>query len=337
MAQKIALIGAGRMGYNFSKAIRASGREIVAVFDPMPHPYAIKEDPSLAPLHLQDMDQLMHREADAYVICTTADHHVPTAMTLLDGGARRLVIEKPLSQSVLEARKLKARADELGARVIVNHGRRYCANTQELKKLDGSGSTGTLRCITIKTGGGALGCVGTHWIDLCNNLMGGMPDKIFANISQETPANNRGAQFNDPGGTVILFYPNGRRAILDMGDDVGVVVGADFVYEVSVVSWQSEGANWIRRQRLDEDVNKSLSFYGLPLVEHPFVSEAPNLVSYAMSALEDAFTDAPPISGLTEALETMIVYSGIRLSAERDRPITLPLDAEAEEVVYAIP
>ncbi len=325
------------MGYRFSQAIRKSGHDIAVIFDPMETPFAITSEPQLGELHTRDFSEVLSREVDAAVICTTADSHVAIAQNLIEAGKRRIIIEKPLSQSLASAESLADLASRSGVRIIVNHGRRYCANTRSLKALDGNPATGSLRSIIIKMGGGSLGCVGTHWIDLCNNLLGGKPEKVFCTLSLETPDNNRGPQFFDPGGTAMLFYGSGKRAIIDLGDDVGIVGGADFIFERGMVSWKTEGGDWSYMHRRTEDNAKPLTFYGLPLIADEFRSIPPDLIDYAVAAIQDAFSDDAPESGIDKAVETMEVYAAMRWSAAAGRPVSLPLEAAAKREIYTIP
>lgn len=336
MAQ-IALIGAGRMGFRFLQAIRKAGHDVAMLFDLAETPYAVACDPDLAALHTRDFAQVLAAELDAVAICTTADSHAALARELIAAGKTRLVIEKPLSQSVTDAEALAELARHSGVRIIVNHGRRYCANTRQLKAMDGSADTGSLRSVVIKMGGGSLGCVGTHWIDLCNNLFEATPQRVFAALSEESPANNRGQQFFDPGGTAVLLYSGGRRALIDLGDDVGIVGGADFIFERGIVSWTSEGADWSYRHRRAEDQDKPLTLYGLPLVADQFESVPPDLVDYAAAAVADLFAQDEPQSGIDRAIETMEVFAAIRYSAKRGQPVVLPLEATERREIYAIP
>ncbi|MBP2460152.1 MULTISPECIES: Gfo/Idh/MocA family oxidoreductase [unclassified Rhizobium] len=334
---RIAVIGAGRMGYRFLDAIRASGNEIAMIFDPLETPFAVTSDPELARLHTRNLDDVVFGKADVTVICTTADAHVDLACKLVHAGKKRIIVEKPLSQSLSDAEDLQALARRTGARIIVNHGRRYCENTKTLKSLDSSPDMGSLRCIVIKIGGGSFGCTGTHWIDLCNNLFRQMPEKVFAVMSHKTPDNNRGSEFFDPGGTAILCYADGKRAIIDLGDDVGIVAGADFIFERGVVSWKTEGGEWSCLHRRSEDREKPLTFYGLPLVAGDFDSVPPSLIDYAVATIRDALSDEPATSEIDNAVQTMEVYAAVRWSASEGRPVTFPLEAEAKQQVYRIP
>jgi predicted dehydrogenase len=334
---KIVLIGAGRMGHRFSQAIRQSKHDLAMIFDPGETPWAIAIEPELAAVHSRDFADVLASDAQAYAICTTADHHASTASKLIEAGKKHLIIEKPLSQSVQEGIELRKLADAHGARVIVNHGRRYSTNTQAIKDLISDPRTGALRSVVIKMGGGSFGCVGTHWIDLCNNLLGGLPDRVFGELSGETPPDNRGSQFFDPGGTAILMYPGGKRAIIDLGDDVGIVASTEFIFEKGIVAWTTEAGTWTFRHRRPEDQDKSLTLYGLPLVETPFEAAPPDLIAYAMATIEDVFAQTPTQSGLDQAIDTMEVFAAIHCSAREGRAIKLPLPDAEKQIIYAIP
>lgn len=334
---KMVLIGAGRMGHRFSQAIRQSGHDLNMIFDPSEMPWAVQQEADLAKIHTRNFNDVITSSAEVYVICTTADHHVRIATELIISGVKRLIIEKPLCQSVAEGIALEKLAKKNSVRIIVNHGRRYSKNTATLKDLDGDPRTGSLRSIIIKMGGGSFGCVGTHWIDLCNNLMEGLPNKIFGILSNHTPVDNRGNQYFDPGGTAVLTYDKGKRAIIDLGDDIGIVVGAEFVYEKGVVSWSVEGGKWTFMHRSLSDSEKPLTHYGIPLIETNFESSAPDLIEYAVAAINDALSDAEINSGVSQALDTMEVFAGIRYSARDGKIVSLPIPEIEKQISYDIP
>ncbi|OUD10474.1 hypothetical protein BVC71_02965 [Marivivens niveibacter] len=333
----VVLIGGGRMGHRFSQAIREAGHKLSMLFDPSEKPFAVETEAALADVHERDFENVLSSDADCFVICTTADLHVPIVQQLIEAGKKRIVVEKPLSQSAKDAIELRELATQNGVRMIVNHGRRYCANIQMLKEMDGSPELGSLRSVIVKVGGGSLGCVGTHWIDMCNNLMGGMPKSVYAELSDETPSNTRGTKFDDPGGVVLMRYDGGRRAVIEAGDDVGIVIGTDFIFERGVVNWVAEGGVWTLRCRRAEDREKPLFLYGLPLEQSDLEITPPNLISYAKAVLADAFSSETPISGLDQACDTMNVYAGLRASAANRTPVTFPLGDDDVSAHYPIP
>lgn len=334
---RIIVIGGGRMGARHVLAVRQAGHEVAALVDPSPENFAVASDESLRPLHRSSLAEALAHPADAAIIATTADHHMALLDQAMAGGLRRIVVEKPFSQSVEQALRAADAIAASGARVVVNHGRRYDPNTRALKALDRSGRYGRLRAVFLRTGGGGFGCVGTHWIDLCNNLMDALPERVSALTTTPPGANPRGERFDDPGASAFLVYGGGRRAVIDIGDDVGIVAGGEFVFDFAQVSWSVEAGSWRLRRRTEADLARPRSLYGLPLDEEVFPSTPLDVVGAARAALEDALADGPVTSGVAEAIGTMEVFAACRLAAGEARTVALPLTAQARARIYAIP
>ena len=81
--------------------------------------------------------------------------------------------------------------------------------------------------------------MGIHFFDLFNRTFG-RAETVYATLTEPKADNPRGAEFSDPGGTVVIGYSGGRRVIVDMGDDVGVPGRMDFIYQRGRVSIEAE-------------------------------------------------------------------------------------------------
>jgi predicted dehydrogenase len=264
------------------------------------------------------------------IIATTADLHFALTKQAIKRGFKRILIEKPVTQSHAQAVQLALLAKAFGVRLIINHGRRYDENYTRLL------AQGDLRSIALRFGGGGLGCVGTHWIDLCNRLFKASPLSVNAQL---TPAQNnvRGAKFNDAGGSLHLLYPDNRRAFIEIGDDIGYIGGAVFSFEKFQIAWQREDEPWLISSRAKEDIDKPNALYGLPLTKTPLAITPPCAVAYAKAALADALADTPPQSSITHAMETMAVFTAAHLSHARNKRIHLPLTPQQSRVRFPIP
>lgn len=333
----IAIVGGGHMAARHLQALRQEGHTLVALIDPAERPFVLDQNKDVEDVHLRNFKELPVDSADALIIATSANHRLSLLQKGLEHGIKHFVIEKPFSQSVIEGRQMHALARKYGARVVVNHGRRYCPNVTALKELESSGRLGSLRMISLRMGGGALGCVGTHWIDLCINLMQAIPQQVACMTTEPLERNVRGDTFFDPGGTVLLIFPGSRRAHIDQGDDVGIMAGADFVFELGKVSWQAEADDWTLHERNVEDTNKPLTLYGLPLERSIFPSTPPDIIAYAREALRDALSIGPITSGIPEAISTIEVYTACRLAAAEQRVVSLPLARCLETSTFSIP
>lgn len=321
---RIAISGLGRMGARHIEAVMKSNHQLAWLHDPFENPFALT--PELKPLHVREMGEVV----DVLIIATTADLHYPLAKQAILHGFKRIIIEKPVTQSHAQAVKLAALAHQHKVRLIVNHGRRYDENYQHLKTL------GDLRSINLRFGGGGLGCVGTHWLDLCNFLFESLPISVNAALTP-TNHNQRGTRFEDAGGSVHLLYPNHKRAFIEIGDDIGFIGGANFCFEKSQISWQREDETWEYATRHTQDLGKPNALYGLPLARETWVSTPPNPVTYAIAAINDALSDKPPLSGIGQAIDTMAVFAAAKASHTQQKRISLPLTLTQSRKTFAIP
>jgi predicted dehydrogenase len=326
----VAIVGLGRMGARHVEAAELGGRRIHALVDPFDAPFALALRPGLRALHRRSINDIDPRAVDVLIVATTADHHAQITSQAITNGFKRILIEKPVTQSVSDAINLRDIAASHGARLIVNHGRRYCEAYRRVLALSQQ-KFGPVRSFFVRFGGGSMGCVGTHWIDLANLLIGGSAAEVFSTATKPV-GNPRGTQFSDPGGTLTIAYDNGGAAIIDIRDDVGFVGGASISFQHGELAWHDEFKPWQLRMRSLADQAKPLSQYGLPLVVEEFApsessriqipatdtqhqySGAQAILNYAAAALDDALSDSPPISGMTEAIETMKIYAAARES-----------------------
>lgn len=332
---RVAIAGGGRMAERHLQALLADGHDFAALIDPADAPFLLDKHPEYASVHRSSFDGLT--DIDALIISTSADHREDLLREGLACGIPRFVVEKPVSQSVAEALRMQEMATAANARVVVNHGRRYCQNVASLKALEATGDLGALRVISVRMGGGAFGCVGVHWIDLCLNLMGGKPTHVACMTTEPEGPNVRGAHFHDPGASALMRFGGGRRAHIDHGDDVGIIAGADFIFEYGKVSWDIESEDWSLHGRKAQFRDRPKSNYGAPLERTTFASTPPDIVGYARAALQDALGDGEIVSGMPEAIATIEVFAACRLAAERAVVLPLPLANSDFDVTFRIP
>lgn len=349
--RRIAVQGLGLMGARHVEAARRAGHAVVAVVDPNAEAHALKQDAGLRGVHHAALAEVDPSSVDVLVIATTADLHHRLACEAIALGFSRIVIEKPVTQSVAQAVDIRLRAEAAGARIVVNHGRRYCEAYSRLRRSKAAFNLGEVRSVTMRFGGGSLGCVGTHWIDLATAIVDARAVSVFA--TETTPAANpRGARFVDPGASLMIVFENGAVAYIDTRDDVGFLGGLSVSFSRGEVSWRDEFGPWSLRRRAPADFDQPLTRYGLPLTETTMLpSEAARggtgpwpyaganaILSYVASAIDDALSDDPPVSGIGAAIETMRVYAGLVESARSGRSVVLDaLDDGVLARLHAIP
>ena len=350
--RRIAIVGLGGMGARHITAALRRGHVIAGLVDPGNDPVGLRENPTLAPLKVNAMADLDPAAVDALVIATTAHVHHRLVCDAISLGFKRIVLEKPATQSVEQAIDIERRAVDAKVRISVNHGRRYCEAYARVRAL--TREMGDIRSLTLRSGGGALGCVGTHWIDLATTLINAAPVSVFA-AGTDPVANPRGAQFIDPGASAMIIYANGAVAFIDTRDDVGFMGGLSISFGRGELTYTNEFAPWTLRQRTAGDRSKPLSQYGLPLADvsafaPSAMSAEPDktgattysgreaILAYAAACIDDALGDHPIISGIDAAIQTMSVFAAARASMTSGQAVRLAsLSQPDRALIFAIP
>ena len=324
----------GRMGERVAIAARQLGHEVVRVFDVMEEAYGYR-DPENKAVATNDLQSFWSTDLDMVAIATYGPTHCPLVHEGLKAGHRRFMVEKPVCTSMVEGEDLLAAVQEANARVVVNHGRRYCRVYDRLIDLDGSDEMGPLRAATLTMGAAGLGCMGTHFFDLFARVLG-EPTHAFAQLSPTTAANPRGAEFDDPGVTGILGFGQ-RRALIEMCDDLGIPGKIEFLYQNGRVVIENELQPWRVMARREEDRDLPVTRYGMPLVERPLEPFEPCEIIFATSgAVRDALSDDEPICGLDVGLKAFEMFAALRWSASTGEVVRFPLPQEARTARYSI-
>ena len=335
---RVGIVGLGRMGARLVQAAEQLGCDVVAALDSQEAPFAVTNNEKLAAVHRCDPAGFWQTPFDLLLVATTGPSHVPILQDAIAHGIKRAVVEKPMCVGVAEGERIRDAASEAGARIAVNHGRRYCPNFSRLVALDGSGEFGTLCGATVTLGAAGLGCMGVHYLDLFIRLFGGLPETIRAVGGAPTPNNPRGEQFDDPGAAVMLTWSGGRRAMFDISDDTGIPPIIDVRFTYGRVIIENEAAPWRYMHRKEEDRVLPLTRYGMPMIETPFPAFQPfGIIEMAEAAILDALGDGPVVSALDHGLDAIRVFAAIRHAMETDEIVRFPLPDSINKRMFAIP
>lgn len=162
-------------------------------------------------------------DIDLVVIPTPNDTHYPLAKAALAGG-KHVVLDKPFTVTLTEARSLKSQADGVGRLLSVFHNRRWDSDFLTLKALLDSGRLG--RVVSLESrfdrfrpgvrdrwreqprpGGGLWYDLGPHLLDQACELFG-KPRAILL-----TMASQREAAAVDDDFLALLDYPGCRVSL----------------------------------------------------------------------------------------------------------------------------
>ncbi|MDC0156185.1 Gfo/Idh/MocA family oxidoreductase [Verrucomicrobia bacterium] len=184
---KVALIGCGRIGFDWDQSSAGSEREayshfaainnsdqfeLVAVADP--------DSKNLSKLRNYDSFQCevswqtvlkKNKNLDLVVIASPDETHASILLEIADFNPRCVFVEKPLSLGFRTCEEIVQRFEEKGISLLVNYSRRFMSEYRELKREIDEGVMGKALCLTIHyTGGFAHN--GVHFLDLIHWFFG---------------------------------------------------------------------------------------------------------------------------------------------------------------------
>ncbi len=228
-----AVIGVGRMGRRHLGVLRDLDISIGGVCD------QAAESRALAQSEFALGDHQVFAEAaallaavapDLVIVATTAPAHTEYTRLALAHGARYVLCEKPLVTCLRDADALIALAADRGAHLAVNHYLRYSALGVTLRDLIATDEFGgALTSMTISAANIGMAMVGSHYLDLFQQLTLSPLATVQAWLERDPLPNPRGVQFEDRGGALRVVTENGQRLYLEAGVDQGhgvkVVIG----------------------------------------------------------------------------------------------------------------
>lgn len=140
---RLALIGAGRIGARHLETIaKVAEAELVAIADANPAAESVAARYGTA--FFDDFESMLaDRKPDGVIIATPTDLHLAPALAALESGAH-LLIEKPITASLEEARVLIEKSRAAAREVLVGHHRRYYPFVHKAKEILEKGELGQL-------------------------------------------------------------------------------------------------------------------------------------------------------------------------------------------------
>jgi predicted dehydrogenase len=126
-----------------------------------------------------------------------------------------------MAVSLVECDQMIEACAASGARLAVNHQMRFMEQYTKPKAIIGEASFGGLSSVTVIAGNFGIAMNGSHYFEMFRFLTDERPASATAWFSSETVSNPRGAQFEDPAGSVRLTTASGRRFYMDASTDQG--------------------------------------------------------------------------------------------------------------------
>lgn len=197
---KVAVVGLGRSGYDIHiRRLRGDDRfKIAAVTDWIPA--RCKEvQKEFGSEIFPDVESLLKgADAEAVIVASYSNTHAPISIAALKSG-RAALCEKPIADSVADAKKMLATAEKTGQKLLVHHNYRFFAETRYLLDVIKSKRIGDVFEIRMralgfgrrydwqtlrKYHGGIINNTCPHFIDLGLQMLGSPVKDVFCDLKQ---------------------------------------------------------------------------------------------------------------------------------------------------------
>ncbi len=162
-----------------------------------------------------DYREMLRRERPSFVsICAFPGEREEMAMAALEHGAKVLWIEKPFAVSMGAARRILDTAAQAGARVFVNHQRRYARVLGEFRDAVQRGAAGELISFDVVQPGHCLMNFGPHLVDAALFAMGSRtPVRILAAADFHTGSSHQAVPAEDHLAGFVHFDDGTRLSV----------------------------------------------------------------------------------------------------------------------------
>ena len=195
---KTAIIGLGRSGYSIHvRRLRGDERfRITAVTDWLPERSREVQEEFGCEVYEDHEALLKGADAEAVVVATYSDTHPQITRDVLKSG-RAAICEKPIADSVADARSMLKTAERTGQKLLVHHNYRFASGTRHLLDLVKSKRVGEVFEIRMralgfarrydwqtlqKFDGGVLNNTCPHFLDIGLQLLGAPVKEVFCDL-----------------------------------------------------------------------------------------------------------------------------------------------------------
>ncbi|MDA1001593.1 MAG: Gfo/Idh/MocA family oxidoreductase [bacterium] len=335
---RAAIVGFGGMGQRHHRAYEGTPCEVTAIAEFFPErvPQHLPDFPS-EHVYSHYADMMENEEIDVLSVVSNGPTHAEIVMAAAERGIPRIICEKPLATSLEEADRLIECVKRTGARVSVNHIRRWSSAYQKVRKLLDEGVFGELRHFYFHSGSTGLGNFVVHVFDLMRQLSGSEAAWVSGTLDQTGTPNPRGAQFVDPAGFGMVMFRNGMRAFVDSGEDTGVQYLFVLAGTHGRLIIDELNASWELRLRTEETRDAPLTRYGSDMALVPFDGGPHDIVELTRENIRELSGDGPLSCTVEDGMRSLELVMAFHESHESGNcRVELPLGEEARKRVVSI-
>ena len=219
------------------------------------HAATVAAEFAIPHVHADGVELAGAPDVDLVIISSTPPFHAPFAIAALEAG-KHVLCEKPMALNAAEARRMTDAAERRpGQLAWVDHELRYEPNRRRIRELIRSGAIGQVRHLELSLkpylrgdgrpqptsapwnwwfdraqGGGILGAVGSHLIDLCRYWTGGEVTHVAGRVATFIPERR-----DEAGVSRSVTADDFASFVLTLAD------GAVATLTLSTVAWHGVG------------------------------------------------------------------------------------------------
>jgi predicted dehydrogenase len=241
--QTVVILGAGRMGRRHIHVAAGLGLPLTGIADLHADALALAQQEGSGTAQLsQDPIALLERtRPECVIIATTAPSHAELTCAAAENGARYILCEKPMAESIRECRRMIRVCREHGAALAINHQLPFMEQHRFAGEAIRSEAFGGFRGMTVVSGNFGMAMNGTHYFELFRQMAGEPPDSVTAWFSDTEVPNPRGPQFRDAAGAVRVTTAGQKRLYIDSGADQGYGIQTIYAGRCGVLNMDELG------------------------------------------------------------------------------------------------
>lgn len=332
------IVGFGGMGQRHYRAYQGTGCEVVAICE-----FVLERVVGYLPdfprnrIYSHYADLLRNEKLDMLSVVSNGPTHAEITAAAVQAGIGRVFCEKPVATSLKEAERLAETIRHYGARVAVNHLRRWSGAYRRIKALIREGVIGELRHIYFQCGSTGLGNFVIHAFDLMRFLSDSEAGWAIGMLDKTGTPNPRGLQFRDPAGYGMVVFRNGLRCFVDSSEDTGIPYLYVLAGTYGRIVIDELAGSWQVFTRPPEMRAEKLTRYGTPLAPVPFGGGVYDIVELTHNGLVELVGDGPLSCTVEDGIRSLEIVMAFHESEARGNArVELPLSGAARERVVEI-
>jgi len=327
------VIGLGPMGRRHIQVVKDLGLNIVGLCDKSED--AIKKvletNDFQTQIFFKDGKEMFEKtKPEVVIIATNSDSHYFLTKVSVENGAKYILCEKPMANSVEDANNMVQICAESGVLLGVNHQQRYMECYHQLKEILYSDKIQGLETFSVIGANFGIAMNGSHYLELAKIFFSEPFEKVSAFIQDNPVINPRGEKFKDPGGVIFCFTKKGRKFIMSAGVKEGCGISMILSGKYGNIIYNPLSGKTVFSYRKEEDREQPLTRYGLPSIIEKFDMRQDDIILSTKKVLEALLNKGEEIKTLTkDSVEVIKVLAASYVSSENDGIL---IDLKKEEL-----